>query len=87
MVEIAAGPLRRCDLLILDEPTAALTGPEIEHLFAQIAALKAGGTGILYISHRMEEIRRIADRITVLRDGRRVACLPVTECPWTRSSG
>jgi len=69
LVEIAAGLSRQCDVLILDEPTAALTQTETERLFAQIAKLKAGGVGILYISHRLEEIQRIADRITVLRDG------------------
>jgi ribose transport system ATP-binding protein len=70
LVEIAAGLSRRCDLLILDEPTAALTDAEVALLFAQIARLKASGVGVLYISHRLEEIQRIADRITVLRDGR-----------------
>ncbi len=73
LVEIAAGLSRHCDLLILDEPTAALTDPEIERLFSQIARFKAAGTAVLYISHRMEEIRRIADRISVLRDGRLIA--------------
>lgn len=79
MIEIAAGLARRCHLLILDEPTAALTDPEIERLFAQIATLKAAGTAILYISHRMEEIRRLADRVSVLRDGHLVATRPVAE--------
>ena len=73
LVEIAAGLSRNCDLLILDEPTAALTDPEIELLFTQIARLKAAGTGIIYISHRMEEIKRISDRISILRDGQLVA--------------
>lgn len=73
MVEIAAGLSRQCDVMIFDEPTAALTGRETEMLFAQIASLKSAGVGIIYISHRMEEITRIADRITVLRDGRRIA--------------
>ncbi len=73
LVEIAAGLSRRCDLLILDEPTAALTDADVERLFAQIERLKADGVGILYISHRLEEIRRIADRITVLRDGKLIA--------------
>jgi len=73
MVEIAAGLSRRCDVLILDEPTAALTDPEIEHLFAQLQRWKSAGTGILYISHRLEEIQRISDRVSVLRDGRLVA--------------
>lgn len=72
LVEIAAGLAQHGDLLILDEPTAALTDPEIDRLFEQIAALKASGTGVLYISHRLDEIRRIADRISILRDGRMV---------------
>jgi len=79
LVEIAAGLSRRCQVLILDEPTAALTDPEIERLFAQIARLKARGVGLIYISHRMEEIRRVADRLTVLRDGRLVATRPAAE--------
>ncbi|MBM3859697.1 MAG: sugar ABC transporter ATP-binding protein, partial [Verrucomicrobia bacterium] len=79
LVEIAAGLAQRCDVLILDEPTAALTAPEIERLFAEIAKLKAAGTAILYISHRMEEIQRISDRISVLRDGRLIATRPAAE--------
>lgn len=73
LVEIAAGLSQRCDLLILDEPTAALTDAEISRLFTQIARLKAQGTSVLYISHRMEEIRMISDRVSVLRDGQCVA--------------
>ena len=76
MVEIAAALSQRCDILILDEPTAALTDTETELLFEQVARLKAAGTGIIYVSHRMEEIQRIADRITVLRDGKIVAVHP-----------
>ncbi|MGB2821132.1 MAG: sugar ABC transporter ATP-binding protein [Phycisphaerae bacterium] len=79
LVEIVAGLSRRCDLLILDEPTAALTGAETELLFAQIERLKAAGVGIVYISHRLEEIRRVADRITVLRNGKVVATCPAAE--------
>ncbi len=56
-------------VFIMDEPTAALTGPESERLFAIIAALKAKGQGIIYVSHRMDEVMRISDRIMVLRDG------------------
>ena len=70
MVEIAAGLSRRCRILALDEPTASLTDREIELLFAQIRKLKAEGVGIIYISHRIEEVTRIADRVTVLRDGK-----------------
>ena len=70
MVEIAAGLSQRCRILALDEPTASLTDKEIELLFAQIRKLKAQGVGIIYISHRIEEVIRIADRVTVLRDGK-----------------
>jgi ribose transport system ATP-binding protein len=73
LVEIAGALAHTCRLLILDEPTAALTDPEIERLFDNIRRLQADGVGIIYISHRMDEIRRIANRVTVLRDGRRVA--------------
>ncbi|HUT34857.1 MAG TPA: sugar ABC transporter ATP-binding protein [Planctomycetota bacterium] len=79
LVEIAAGLSGRCDLLILDEPTAALTDTEVALLFARIRELKAAGAAILYISHRMEEIQRIADRITVLRDGRVVGTRRASE--------
>ncbi|MGE5609563.1 MAG: sugar ABC transporter ATP-binding protein, partial [Bacillota bacterium] len=79
MIEIAGILSRRCDLLILDEPTAALTHRETELLFKQIDRLKASGTGIIYISHRMEEIKRIADRITVLRDGKLIATRNASE--------
>jgi ribose transport system ATP-binding protein len=73
LVEIAGALAQNCRLLILDEPTAALTDPEIDRLFANIRQLQEDGVGIIYISHRMDEIRRIANRVTVLRDGRRVA--------------
>ncbi|HLH56943.1 MAG TPA: sugar ABC transporter ATP-binding protein [Verrucomicrobiae bacterium] len=79
LVEIAGALAQNCRLLILDEPTAALTDPEIEKLFANIRRLQDGGVGIIYVSHRMDEIRRISNRVTVLRDGRRVATHPVAE--------
>jgi len=79
MVEIAAGLAQRCDLLILDEPTAALTDAEIDLLFQQVRRLKAEGVSIVYISHRMEEIRRIGDRVTVLRDGQVIGTRPTGE--------
>ncbi len=79
LVEIAGALERNCRLLILDEPTAALTDPEIDTLFENIRKLQARGVGIIYISHRMDEIRRIAGRVTVLRDGRRVATHPALE--------
>ncbi len=79
LVEIAGALARNCRLLILDEPTAALTDPEIERLFANVRKLQEHGVGIIYISHRMDEIRRIATRTTVLRDGRRIATHPAAE--------
>ena len=79
LVEIAGALAQNCRLLILDEPTAALTDPEIDRLFENIRRLQTEGVGIIYISHRMDEIRRIANRVTVLRDGRRVATHPAAE--------
>jgi ribose transport system ATP-binding protein len=69
-VEIAKALALDAQLLILDEPTAALGGEETELLFQQIRKLKAEGMSFIYISHRLEEIARIADRIVVMRDGR-----------------
>jgi ABC-type sugar transport system ATPase subunit len=65
-----AKALHRCRLLILDEPTAALEHREIERLFAALARLKQEGTAIIYVSHRLDEVVALADRCTVLRDGR-----------------
>jgi ribose transport system ATP-binding protein len=79
LIEIAAGLSQRCDLLILDEPTAALTDPEIERLFSDIRRLQRGGTTVLYISHRLQEIRQISDRISILRDGRLVSTQPARD--------
>ncbi|HET7717460.1 MAG TPA: sugar ABC transporter ATP-binding protein [Bauldia sp.] len=75
MVEIAKAFRSDLSVLILDEPTASLTERETEQLFALIDQIKAEDVGIIYITHRMQEIRRIGDRITVLRDGRYVATL------------
>lgn len=69
MIEIARNLIGECRLLILDEPTAMLTHREVELLFEQVARLKAAGVAIVYISHRLEELKRVADRIAVLRDG------------------
>ena len=70
LVEIAKALALRPKVLVLDEPTEALTAAETERLFAQIAQIKSNGTAVVYISHRLPEVRRIADRISVLRDGR-----------------
>ena len=70
IVAIAKALRRRCRVLILDEPTAALENREIARLFGVLRRLQAQGTGIVYVSHRLEEIVALADRCTVLRDGR-----------------
>jgi len=69
MIEIAKVLSKKARIIVMDEPSAALTDREIDRLFAIIARLKAGGAGVVYISHRMEELPKIADRVTVLRDG------------------
>ncbi len=73
MVEVAKALDDRARIFIMDEPTSALTDAEINELFATIERLTARGAGVLYISHRLEEVSRIGQRVTVLRDGRRVA--------------
>jgi rhamnose transport system ATP-binding protein len=72
LVEIARALGAHAKLLILDEPTASLTPQEVDRLFALLAELRAAGTAIIYISHRLEELPRLADRVTVLRDGQTV---------------
>jgi len=81
LVEMAGALARDCRLLILDEPTAALTDPETERLFENIRRLQTEGVGIIYISHRMDEIHRVANRITVLRDGRHIATHDAADVP------
>jgi ribose transport system ATP-binding protein len=80
-VEIAKALTLNAKLLILDEPTAALGGEETERLFAQIDRLRKQGVSFIYISHRLEEIARIADRVAVLRDGRLVATHDTAQVP------
>ena len=72
MIQVAAAVRQNAKVVVLDEPTSALSGEEARWLFDQIALLKKAGAGIIYISHRQEEIFRLADRVTVLRDGVRV---------------
>jgi ABC-type sugar transport system ATPase subunit len=73
LVEIAKALHRKARILVLDEPTAALSRGETERLFAIMRDLQARGLGLIYISHHLEEVFEVADRITVLRDGRNVA--------------
>ena len=72
LVEIAKALSQEARILVLDEPTAALTGAEVETLFVILNKLRARGVAMIYISHKLEEVFRISDRITVLRDGRTV---------------
>jgi D-xylose transport system ATP-binding protein len=72
LVEIAKALSHEAQILVLDEPTAALTDAEVETLFGILAKLRARGVGMIYISHKLDEVFRISDRITVLRDGRTV---------------
>lgn len=81
LIEIAKALTLNAKLLILDEPTAALGGAETKLLFQQIEKLKSEGVGIIYISHRLEEIRQIADRIVVLRDGDKVEEFDTADLP------
>jgi len=80
IVEIVKALLQYAKVLILDEPSNALNEEELESLFNLIQNLKEKSIGIIYISHRIEEIRAVADRVTVLRDGRKEATLPKEEC-------
>ncbi len=72
MVEIAKALRAKLSVLILDEPTASLTDRESEQLFSTVQSLKQQGVGIIYITHRIQEIKRLADRVTVLRDGKHI---------------
>jgi len=79
LVAIARALAVKSDILVLDEPTAALPEADVSHLLNALRRLRAGGIGIIYVTHRLDEVFRIADRVTVLRDGRRVATVPVQE--------
>jgi ribose transport system ATP-binding protein len=76
MVEITKAISFNSDVLIMDEPTASLTETEIDDLFAIIRKLRDEGVGIIYISHRLEELKKVSDRITVMRDGNYIDTLP-----------
>jgi ribose transport system ATP-binding protein len=80
-IEISKAILRSARILVLDEPTAALTEREIDALFGLIRSLKTEGVAFVYISHRLEELPQIADRVTVLRDGRTIETGTLAEMP------
>jgi ribose transport system ATP-binding protein len=79
LVAIARALVVDCDFLVLDEPTASLPANEVERLFAAIRTLKARGVGMIYVSHRLDEIFRIADSVVVMRDGSLIGEKPVAE--------
>ena len=81
LIEIAKALSRDARVIIMDEPTSALNAPEVERLFTLIQLLKKRGCGIVYISHKFEEIERLADRVTVLRDGCWIGTEPAKELP------
>ncbi|WP_062017994.1 sugar ABC transporter ATP-binding protein [Aureimonas sp. AU4] len=79
LTEIVKATSQPCKVLVLDEPTTALSGNEVERLFDYVRQLKAEGVAVVYVSHRMDEIFRIADRASVLRDGRHVVTGPMAD--------
>lgn len=79
LIEIARALDREADIIIMDEPTASLPQTDAERLLALIHRLRSEGKGIIYISHRLEEVTALADRVTVLRDGEFQGCLPAAE--------
>jgi ABC-type sugar transport system ATPase subunit len=84
MIEIARALAIGARILILDEPTAALAPAECERLFTWLRELRAGGTTCLYVSHRLDEVFALCDRLTVLRDGRTIETLAVRDCKPSR---
>lgn len=80
MVEIARNLIDDCHVLILDEPTAMLTEREVELLFVQIEKLRQRGVALIYVSHRLEELKRVAQRVAILRDGRLIGIEPIQRC-------
>ena len=79
MVEIAKAVSRNAYLLLMDEPTSALSSKEVDALFNLMQRLKQKGVSVVFVSHRLEEVLRVVDRIIVMRDGRRVGTLSAAE--------
>ena len=80
IVEIIKALLQDVKILIMDEPTASLSSEEVTHLFEIINELKKKGVSIIYISHRLEEVKKICDRATIIRDGKNIATIGIQEC-------
>jgi len=79
MVEIAKALQRKAEIIVMDEPSATLTPTELESLFRMVHTLRSQGKSIVYVSHRLDEVFRLADRVTVLRDGRKIGTRPINE--------
>lgn len=79
LTEIARAISMNVKILLLDEPTSALSGEERERLFAMVRALKETGVSIIYVSHRLSEVPQICDRVTVIRDGKKIDTLPINQ--------
>ena len=84
MVEIAKALSYRAQVVIMDEPTATLTDAEVDELFRIIRALRASGVGVVHISHRLEELKRVSDRVTVMRDGQYINTVATQDAPIDR---
>lgn len=81
LTEIVKAISQEAKVLVLDEPSTALSAPDVERLFDFLRKLKTNGVAVIYVSHRMDEIARIADRVTILRDGQHVITAPVQDLP------
>lgn len=79
MVEIAKAVSHKASLILMDEPTSALSSREVEALFALMRRLKERGVAVVFVSHRLDEVRQIVDRVIIMRDSRRVGSLPIAE--------
>jgi ABC-type sugar transport system ATPase subunit len=79
LIEIVKALDREARVIVMDEPTSALAGPDVAELHERVDHLRARGCAVIYITHRMEELERVADRVTVLRDGRRIGSAPASE--------
>ena len=79
LIEIAKATSRDASIVIMDEPTSAITDKEVDMLFQQIADLKAQGVAMIYITHKMDEIEKIADDVTIIRDGQFIDSGPASE--------
>jgi ribose transport system ATP-binding protein len=84
LLEIARALDRKAELVIMDEPTSSLSRSEIDHLLGIMTAMKAEGISILFITHKLDEAKKIGDRVTVLKDGRKVGTLPIAEADEER---